>query len=127
MKKNTNGSLKPVTSHPLTNGKASESMATLKKTNGKSKLKTDTPAFQLEEKFNNVELLRVLNDVKNGDFTVRMPIDGVGINGKICDTLNEIISLNEMLFRELTLARNTIGKQGKLNHRVELPRSARGS
>ena len=36
MKKNTNGSLKPVTSHPLTNGKASESMATLKKTNGKS-------------------------------------------------------------------------------------------
>src|SRR5438034_976430 len=29
--------------------------------------------------------------------------------------------------QELNLERNTIGKQGRLNHRVELPRSARGS
>ena len=99
----------------------------MKKTNGKSKVKIDTSSYQFEDKLNNKELLQILSEVKNGDFTVRMPIDRVGISGKICDTLNEIISLNEILFRELTLARNTIGKQGKLNHRVELPRSARGS
>jgi HAMP domain-containing protein len=73
------------------------------------------------------ELLKVLSEVRLGNFSVRMPIDKVGMSGKICDTLNEIISLNEALVEELTLARNTIGKQGHLNHRVELPRSARGS
>ncbi|WP_153798844.1 HAMP domain-containing protein [Foetidibacter luteolus] len=73
------------------------------------------------------ELLRVLSEVKNGNFSVRMPMDKTGINGKICDTINEIVLLNEILMQELSVARNAIGKQGRLNHRVELPRTARGS
>jgi HAMP domain-containing protein/signal transduction histidine kinase/CheY-like chemotaxis protein len=67
------------------------------------------------------ELLHVLSQVKNGNFSVRMPIDQVGISGKICDTLNEIISLNEKMMMEFTRAGNTIGKQGRLNQRIELP------
>src|SRR5689334_16970013 len=43
------------------------------------------------------DLLHVLTQVKNGNFSVRLPIDQVGISGKICDTLNEIISLNEKM------------------------------
>ncbi|MBC7381937.1 MAG: HAMP domain-containing protein [Bacteroidia bacterium] len=74
----------------------------------------------------NKELLIVLSEVKNGNFTVRMPIDQIGINGKICDTLNEIISLNEKMMEEFTHAGNTIGKQGKLTQRIELP-AAKGS
>src|SRR6516164_3386329 len=50
------------------------------------------------------ELLRILIEVKNGNFSVRMPIDQVGVSGKICDTLNEIISINEKLMGELTRA-----------------------
>jgi len=73
------------------------------------------------------ELLKVLSEVKNGNFSVRMPIDRLGLSGKIADTLNEIIALNETLVEELTQARNTIGKQGHLNHRVSLPVSAKGS
>ena len=73
------------------------------------------------------QLLHVLDQVRNGDFTVRIPASGIGINGKVCDTLNDIISLNEILFNELKKARNIIGKQGHLNHRVELPRYARGA
>jgi len=68
----------------------------------------------------NRELLRILTEVKNGNFSVRMPIDQVGVSGKICDTLNEIISIKKLM-HELTRAGNTIGKQGKLTHRVELP------
>ncbi|BAV10030.1 Signal transduction histidine kinase [Filimonas lacunae] len=79
------------------------------------------------EELDTPELLRVLLDVKNGNFSVRMPGDSTGLSGKICDTVNEIISLNELLVEELMLARNTIGKKGRLNHRVEMPRSARGS
>ena len=76
--------------------------------------------------FDDEELLRVLTEVKNGNFTVRMPIDQVGISGKICDTLNEIISLNEKMMQEFTRAGNTIGKQGKLTQRIEVP-DAKGS
>jgi HAMP domain-containing protein/signal transduction histidine kinase/CheY-like chemotaxis protein len=73
------------------------------------------------------DLLHVLDQVRGGNFNVRLPVNGVGINGKVYDTLNEIISLNEMLVHELSRASITIGKQGRLNHRVELPRSARGA
>ena len=68
-------------------------------------------------------LLEVLTAVKNGNFGVRMPIDQTGLNGKICDTLNDIISLNEKMMQEFTRAGNTIGKQGKLTQRIEVPSS----
>ncbi len=76
--------------------------------------------------FNSKQLLKVLMEVKNGNFSVRMPIDEVGINGKICDTLNDIISLNERMMFEFTKAGNIIGKQGKLTQRIEVP-NAKGS
>jgi HAMP domain-containing protein/signal transduction histidine kinase/CheY-like chemotaxis protein len=69
------------------------------------------------------ELLRVLIEVRNGNFNVRMPIDEVGINGKVCDVLNEIITMNERMTQEFTKASNTIGKHGKLTHRIEVPYS----
>jgi HAMP domain-containing protein/signal transduction histidine kinase/DNA-binding response OmpR family regulator len=71
-------------------------------------------------------LLEVLTQVKNGNFSVRMPIDKEGLSGKICDTINEIISLNEKMMLEFTKAGNTIGKQGKLTQRIDIP-SAKGS
>ncbi|MEP7377112.1 MAG: HAMP domain-containing protein [Chitinophagaceae bacterium] len=82
---------------------------------------------EFTDELDNRELLKVLSEVRNGNFSVRMPIDRLGLSGKICDTLNEIIGLNETLVEELTQARNTIGKQGHLNHRVSLPVYAKGS
>ncbi len=72
------------------------------------------------------ELLRVLNEVKNGNFSTRMPFDQVGLSGKVCDTVNEIISLNDRIIREFMKAGEIIGKQGKLNQRIEIP-NAKGS
>jgi HAMP domain-containing protein/signal transduction histidine kinase/CheY-like chemotaxis protein len=86
----------------------------------------DVTGRQLSGYLDTRELLHVLTQVKNGNFSVRMPIDQVGLSGKICDTLNEIISLNEKMMMEFTRAGNTIGKQGKLNQRIELP-NARGA
>src|SRR5436190_452240 len=83
--------------------------------------------LHFQEELDNRQLLQVLTAVRNGDFSVRMPVDIIGINGKICDTVNDIIQLNAILMEELLLARNTIGKQGHLNHRVTLPGYARGS
>ena len=72
------------------------------------------------------QLLNTLTEVRNGNFSVRMPIDKVGLSGKICDVLNDIFSLNERMMEEFTKAGNTIGKQGKLTQRIELP-YARGA
>src|ERR1700739_672420 len=72
------------------------------------------------------ELFSTLLKVKNGDFSVRLPADQVGIKGKICDSLNEIIEMNEKLVVEFEKVGNSIGKQGKLNQRVEVD-GARGS
>src|SRR5688572_16294410 len=83
---------------------------------------TDLTIDHLDSK----ELLRVLIEVKNGNFSVRMPTDEAGLNGKVYDTLNEIISLNERMMLEFTRAGNTIGKKGKLTQRIEIP-SSRGS
>ena len=41
---------------------------------------------QLMGIIDNRELLHVLTEVRNGNFSVRMPIDQVGLGGKICDT-----------------------------------------
>ncbi|WEK33507.1 MAG: HAMP domain-containing protein [Candidatus Pseudobacter hemicellulosilyticus] len=72
------------------------------------------------------QLLTILTEVKNGNFNVRMPIDQVGLSGKICDTLNELISINEKMMSEFTRAGHIIGKQGKLTQRIEMP-NAKGA
>ena len=72
------------------------------------------------------ELFRVLTEVKNGNFSVRMPTNHSGMNEKICNTLNEIIGLNENLNLEFTKASKIIGEQGKLTERIILPK-AKGS
>jgi len=72
------------------------------------------------------QLLKVLMEVKSGNFAVRMPIDEVDLRGKICDTMNDIIELNERMMFEFTKAGSIIGKQGKLTQRIEVP-NAKGS
>ncbi|HTR28793.1 MAG TPA: HAMP domain-containing protein [Puia sp.] len=86
----------------------------------------DMAAYEDSSLLDDKELLRILLQVRNGNFTVRVPIGEVGVKGRIYDTLNEIISLNEEMMREFTKAGNTIGKQGKLTQRIEVP-NAKGS
>jgi HAMP domain-containing protein/signal transduction histidine kinase/CheY-like chemotaxis protein len=81
---------------------------------------------QLNGMMDTRELLRILTEVKSGNFTARMPFDQVGLGGKVCDTINEIISLNERMIQEFMKAGEIIGKQGKLNQRIDIP-NAKGS
>jgi methyl-accepting chemotaxis protein len=66
------------------------------------------------------ELLKVLSMVKNGKLNVRMPVTQAGINGRICEVLNDIIDMNERLVAEISSAEKTIGKKGNLSKRIEL-------
>src|ERR1700740_3309439 len=71
------------------------------------------------------ELLRVLSLVKAGRLNTRMPVRQAGINGRICEVLNDIIDMNQRLVAEISEAEKTIGKKGNLSKRIELS-DARG-
>src|SRR5687768_6068277 len=66
-------------------------------------------------------LLKVLTAYRRVDSSVRMPSDLTGLAGKISDTLNEIIELNERSARELERVSNTVGKDGRLTQRANIP------
>jgi signal transduction histidine kinase/HAMP domain-containing protein/ActR/RegA family two-component response regulator len=70
------------------------------------------------EAFDPTVLLRVLSDVKAGDFTARMPVHWTGVEGKIADGLNEIISANQAFATELKRVSRVVGKEGKLSQRA---------
>src|SRR5437588_554389 len=64
------------------------------------------------------KLLRVLQAVRDGDFSVRLASDQTGLAGKVADTFNEIVASNERLARELERAGQIVGKDGKPRHRM---------
>ncbi|HEY7642794.1 MAG TPA: HAMP domain-containing protein [Steroidobacteraceae bacterium] len=68
------------------------------------------------------KLLRALQAVRDGDFSVRLPSDRTGIGGKIADTFNEIIASNQRVARELERAGQMVGKEGKTRHRITVDR-----
>ncbi|WP_342378451.1 HAMP domain-containing protein [Myxococcus stipitatus] len=72
------------------------------------------------------QLLRVLTAVRKGDFSVRMPVDKVGNAGKVADSLNEIIELNERMAHEFERIGSVVGKEGRITQRAHLM-SALGS
>ncbi|MFH7026085.1 MAG: HAMP domain-containing protein [Heteroscytonema crispum UTEX LB 1556] len=66
------------------------------------------------------QLLRTLTEIKKGNFSARMPIDQTGIAGKIADTLNDIIEMNEGMANELERVSTVVGKEGKISERASL-------
>ncbi|MDQ3685955.1 MAG: HAMP domain-containing protein, partial [Acidobacteriota bacterium] len=71
-------------------------------------------------------LLNSLMAYKKGDFSVRLPTEWTGVAGKIADTLNDIIELNEKTAKELERVSRAVGKEGKITQRAVLP-AANGS
>src|SRR5881398_1550774 len=66
-------------------------------------------------------LLRTLTAMKKGDFKVRMPVEFTGSAGKIADTLNDILELNQKTADEVERIANVVGKEGKLAQRAQVP------
>ncbi|MDC8016094.1 HAMP domain-containing protein [Tahibacter soli] len=65
------------------------------------------------------EILRVMQAVRDGDFGERLPGGWDGIEGKIADTLNEIIFNNRRLADELARVGDVVGKRGQTGQRVD--------
>src|SRR6185436_8950925 len=66
------------------------------------------------------ELLRALQAVRGGDFSARMDSHFFGVEGKIADAFNEIVSANQQMAEQLARVGQVVGKEGKTRHRVSL-------
>ncbi len=66
-------------------------------------------------------ILQGLQTMKDGDFSVRLPVSWTGLAGKIADHFNEIVSANEQMARELKRVGQAVGKEGKTRERIRVP------
>jgi len=65
-------------------------------------------------------ILQSLQTMKNGDFSVRLPVSWTGLPGKIADNFNEIVSANEQMASELKRVGQAVGKEGKTRERIRV-------
>jgi methyl-accepting chemotaxis protein len=77
-----------------------------------------TPKDPADSDLNMRKLLRALQAMRDGDFSVRLPVDQTGLSGKLADTFNAIVAANERMARELERAGQVVGKDGKTRHRM---------
>ena len=68
-------------------------------------------------------LLYGLQSMRDGDFSVRLPGDWTGLEGKIADTFNEIVAANQKMAQELRRVGQVVGKEGKTRERMRFDQS----
>jgi HAMP domain-containing protein/CheY-like chemotaxis protein/nitrogen-specific signal transduction histidine kinase len=71
-------------------------------------------------------ILASLQTMRDGDFSVRLPVAWTGLKGKIADTFNDIIAANEGMASELKRVGQAVGKEGRTRERTRF-QQARGS
>ena len=65
-------------------------------------------------------ILQSLQTMKDGDFSVRLPVSWTGLPGKIADNFNEIVTTNEQMARELKRVGLAVGKEGRTRERIRI-------
>ncbi len=68
-------------------------------------------------------LLGALQAMRDGDFSVRLPGDWTGLEGKIADTFNDIVDANQQMAHELQRVGHVVGKEGKTRERTKFVQS----
>ncbi len=65
-------------------------------------------------------ILQSLKTMREGDFSVRLPVSWTGLPGKIADNFNEIVTANEQMAFELKRVGLAVGKEGKTRERIRV-------
>src|SRR6266581_5267134 len=76
--------------------------------------------FNGENQIDLKQFLSALIAFKRGSFSVRLPADWTGLAGKVADTFNEVIAINERMSRELERIGRVVGKEGRIGQRISL-------
>ena len=64
------------------------------------------------------QLLAAMIAVGDGDFSVQLPRHWEGVNGKLAESFNAIVSHNRRLERDLALVGEKVGRMGQTRHRL---------
>jgi HAMP domain-containing protein len=67
-----------------------------------------------------IPLLNALLAVRKGDASVRLPLEWLGLWGKVADAFNDMVDLNARQQQELARLSRVVGKEGKLKQRASL-------
>ena len=65
-------------------------------------------------------LLEAVASLRGRDFSVRLPRHWTGLAGKLADTFNEVVELNQRMAKELGRLGHSVGKEGKIQQRASL-------
>jgi len=67
------------------------------------------------------QLLAAMVAFRDGDFSVRLPSDWIGTEGRIAEVFNQTIGHEDRITREVRRLSVTVGKEGRLKQRMSLP------
>ena len=62
---------------------------------------------------------------RDGDFSVRLPVEWADTEGLIAGAFNQVISQKQRISKEVARLSETVGKEGRLKQRMTLPGSDR--
>src|SRR5256884_437406 len=71
-------------------------------------------------------LLVAMLSFRDGDFSIRMPSSLTGVDGKIADAFNEIVTFSDRRAKETVRVSKSVGKEGKLKQRMNVPEGVGG-
>ena len=67
------------------------------------------------------QLLAAMMAFRDGDFSVRLPTDWDGTDGRIAEAFNQALAHEDRITREITRLSMTVGKEGRLKQRMSVP------
>src|SRR5437763_469335 len=92
----------------------------MKKTASAPRLRSANSSSLNGDQLDSKQLLAALTAFKRGDFPAQLPDDWTGIAGKVADTFNDVIGLNQRLTQELARISRVVGKEGRIRQRASL-------
>jgi HAMP domain-containing protein/signal transduction histidine kinase/ActR/RegA family two-component response regulator len=92
----------------------------MKKTASAPRLRSASSSYLNGDQLDSKQLLAALTAFKRGDFSAQLPDHWTGIAGKVADTFNDVIRLNQRLTQELARIRRVVGKEGRIKQRASL-------
>jgi HAMP domain-containing protein/signal transduction histidine kinase/DNA-binding response OmpR family regulator len=72
------------------------------------------------------QLLSAMTAFRDGDFSVRLPTDWEGVEGRIAEAFNQALAHEDRITREITRLSTAVGKEGRLRQRMSVPGAVGG-
>src|SRR5436190_1020561 len=90
----------------------------MKKNTSAHRLRPVNNSYPNGGRLDSKQLLAALTAFKRGDFCAQLPDDWTGMAGKVADTFNEVIRINQSLTQELARIERVVGKEGRIRQRA---------